>query len=405
MKACADLRHDFPMLKKKVQGYPLIYFDSAATAQKPQCVIDAIADFYTNHYGTVHRGIYSLSREATALYDAARVKVQKFLNASQPEEIIFTRGTTASLNLLARSFGKAFIRPGDAILISEIEHHANIVPWQMLCEERGALLRILPVNDDGELLLETLEAFLDEDVKLVSLAHISNVLGTCHPVKRIIDAAHAVGAYVCLDGAQAAPHIPLDVQELDVDFYAFSGHKLYGPTGIGILYGKQQLLDKMPPIEGGGDMVEEVTLEKTTYTRLPLKFEGGTPMIAEVIGLGTAIDYLLQIGMQNIHSWEQDLLAYATEKLSQVPNLRIMGRGQEKGAILSFSLKEIHPLDLATLLDCRGVALRTGHHCSQPTLERFGLTSLTRLSFGLYNTFEEIDRFLSILTHILEILG
>jgi cysteine desulfurase / selenocysteine lyase len=405
VKTLIDLRQDFPMLKKRIQGYPLIYFDSAATTQKPRSVIDAITDFYTNHYATVHRGVYTLSKEATEIYNGARSKVQKFLNAAQPEEIIFTRGTTASLNLLARSFGERFVRAGHAIMISEIEHHSNIVPWQMLCEQRGASLRIIPVNDEGELIFEAFEELLDERVKLVSLAHISNVFGTRHPVKQIIDAAHQVGACVCLDGAQAAPHAPIDVQELDVDFYAFSGHKLYGPTGIGILYGKQDLLEKMPPLEGGGDMITQVTLEKSTYNHLPLKFEAGTPMIAEAIGLGAAVDYITEIGLSCINSWEQELLMYALKKLSTIPNLRLLGKPKERGPIISFTLKGVHPLDLATLLDCRGVALRTGHHCSQPALDRFGLTTSARLSFGLYNTFDEIDQFLSILTSILELIG
>jgi cysteine desulfurase/selenocysteine lyase len=356
------------------------------------------------HYGTVHRGVYTLCKEATELYEKARRKIQYFINASQPEEIIFTRGTTASINLLARSFGERFIRPGHAIMISEIEHHSNIVPWQMLCEERGAVLRIIPINDQGELIWEAFESLLDEKVKLVSLAHVSNVLGTCHPIKKIIDAAHQVGAYVCLDGAQAAAHMPLDMQELDVDFYAFSGHKLYGPTGIGILYGKQELLEKMPPIEGGGDMIEQVTLEKTTFTRLPLKFEAGTPMIAEAIALGAAVDYLSDIGMETIKTWEQDLLQDATAKLSQIPNLSILGTARNKGGIISFTIRDVHPLDLATLLDCRGVAIRTGHHCSQPALERFGLTSSARISFGLYNTFEEIDQLLLLLSSIRDLL-
>ena len=405
MKTCSALHLDFPILQKKIQGYPLIYLDTAATAQKPQAVIDAMMDFYTNHYGTVHRGVYALSRDATKCYEAARRKVQTFIHAAQPEEIIFTRGTTASLNLLARSFGERFIRPGHAIIISEIEHHSNIVPWQMLCEERGAVLRIVPVTDDGELVLEAFHDLLDEKVKLVSLAHISNVLGTLHPVKEIIEAAHNVGAYVCLDGAQAAPHLSIDVQELDVDFYAFSGHKLYGPTGVGVLYGKQELLDQMPPVEGGGDMIEKVLLDKTTYTCLPLKFEAGTPMVAEVIGLGAAIDYLSTIGMETINTIEHELLTYATHKLLEIPNLRIIGTAPEKGALISFIVIGVHPLDLATLLDCRGIAIRTGHHCSQPAMERFDLTSTARISFGLYNTKEEIDQLLTTLTPILDLLG
>ncbi len=405
MKTCVDLRQDFPMLKKRIHGYPLIYFDTAATAQKPQCVIDSLTDFYTNHYATVHRGVYSISKESTEMYESARRKVQSFINAEQPEEIIFTRGTTAALNLLAQSFAKKFIRHGDAIMISEIEHHSNIVPWQMVCEQYGAVLRIIPVNDEGEFIMEAFEELLDEEVKLVSIAHVSNVLGTVHPVKQIIEAAHKVGAYVCLDGAQAVAHQSVDVQELDADFYTFSGHKLYGPTGIGILYGKQKLLDKMPPIEGGGDMIEKVSLEKTTYNRLPYKFEAGTPLIAQAVGLGSAIDYISTINIETIYSWEQELLAYATKKLSQIPNLNIVGTAREKGAIISFSINGVHPFDLATLLDCRGVALRTGHHCSQPTMERFGLTATARISFGLYNSLDEIDQFLYHLESALDLIS
>jgi cysteine desulfurase / selenocysteine lyase len=401
---CIDFRQDFPMLRKKIQGYPLIYFDTAATAQKPQAVIEAMHHFYTHQYATVHRGIYSLAREATELYSQARRSVQNFIRAAEPEEIIFTRGTTSAINLLARSFGERFIRPGHAIMISEVEHHSNIVPWQMLCEERGAVLRIIPVNDDGELIQEAFEDLLDEKVKLVSIAHMSNVLGTIHPVKEMIAAAHAVGACVCLDGAQAAPHLPLDMQDLDVDFYAFSGHKLYGPTGIGILYGKQKWLEKLPPLEGGGDMIEQVTLDKTTYQRSPLKFEAGTPMIVEAIGLQAAINYLSPIGMETIHGWEEELLFYATKKLHTISGLQILGNASQKGGIISFTIEGIHSLDLATLLDCRGIAIRTGHHCSQPAHDRFGLTSSARISFGLYNTFEEIDIFFSSLTSILDLL-
>lgn len=382
----------------------LIYFDTAATAQKPQIVIDALCDFYSTHYGTVNRGVYKLARESTELYHEARKKIQRFIHARFLEEIIFTRGTTASLNLLARSYGAAFLRAGDAIMISEIEHHSNIVPWQMVCEERGSVLRIVPVNDAGELIFEEFLNQLDEKVKLVSIAHLSNVLGTLNPVKEIIDEAHRVGAHVCLDGAQAIAHLPLDVEALDVDFYAFSGHKLYGPTGVGVLYGKRELLEKMPPIEGGGDMIQSVTLRETTVNRLPVKFEAGTPMIAEVIALGAAIDYLSEIGMDTIASWEQELLAYATKKLSRVEGLKIIGTAAKKGAIINFVVEGTHPLDLATLLDCRGIAIRTGHHCSQPALERFGVKSTARISFGLYNTFEEIDQFVASLQAILSFL-
>lgn len=395
-------RQDFPMLKKKIEGYPLIYLDTAATALKPQSVIDAIQEFYTYSYGTVHRAVYSLAREATDAYNLARSKVQTFLGASYPEEIIFTRGTTASLNLLARSFGKCFLQPGDSILISEIEHHSNIVPWQMLCEERGAVLKIIPVTNTGELDLAKFYSLLDGKVKLVSIAHLSNITGTLHPVKEVIEGAHQVGAYVCLDGAQSAPHLPINVQALDVDFYACSGHKLYGPTGIGILYGKKALLEKMPPVEGGGDMIEKVTFEKTTYNVLPMKFEAGTPMIAEAIGLGAAIDYLSSIGMEKIWSWEKELTEYATERLREVQDLRVIGTAKEKGAIITFVIDKIHPMDLATLLDCRGVAMRTGHHCSQPAMERFGVSSAARVSFGLYNTREEIDQFMEALQGVLK---
>ncbi|MCH9626774.1 MAG: Cysteine desulfurase [Chlamydiales bacterium] len=400
MQTSVDFRSDFPMI---CEGQ--IYFDTAATAQKPQVVIDAITDFYTHHYGTVNRSVYKHAREATDLYQEARRKVHRFLRTSHPEEIIFTRGTTASLNLLARSYGKAFLRPGDAIMISEIEHHSNIVPWQMICEERGAVLRIVPVNDAGELIFEEFLDQLDEKVKLVSVAHVSNVIGTVHPVEKIIEAAHQVGAHVCLDGAQAAGHFSIDVRALDVDFYAFSGHKVYGPTGIGVLYGKRELLEQMPPVEGGGDMIEEVTLLKSTYTQLPTKFEAGTPMVAEAIGLGAAIDYLSEMGLDIVEVWEQELLAYATKKLKQIEGLRLIGTAAHKGAIISFVIEGVHPLDLATLLDCRGIAIRTGHHCNQPAMDRFGVKSTARISFGMYNTFEEIDQFISSLTSILSFLG
>lgn len=399
MHTCIDFRKDFPMIK---EGQ--IYFDTAASAHKPQVVIDALTDFYAHHYGTVNRGVYKLARVATEMYQQGRQKVQHFLHAASAEEIIFTRGTTASLNLLARSYGQAFMRPGDAIMISEIEHHSNIVPWQMLCEQRGTVLRIIPINDAGELIFEEFLNQLDEKVKLVSIAHLSNILGTLHPVKRIIEEAHRIGAHVCLDGAQAAGHTLVDVQDLDVDFYAFSGHKLYGPTGVGVLYGKRELLEKMPPIEGGGDMIQTVTLLESTYNRLPTKFEAGTPMIAEVIGLRAALDYLTEIGLGTLSAWEQELLAYATKKLQQIEEVKIIGTAQSKGPIVTFNVKGIHPLDLATLLDCRGIAIRTGHHCSQPAMERFGVKSTARISFGLYNTFEEIDQFISALVSIMDFL-
>lgn len=396
-----ELRSDFPMLQRKIHGHPLIYFDTAATAQKPTVVIDAVSDFYRHHYATVHRAIYTTAQESTSSYTSARITVQNFLSAAYPEEIIFTRGATASLNLLARSFGKAFLSPGDAVILSAIEHHSNIVPWQMLREEKGIELRIIPVNDRGELILEEYEALLDERVKLVSIAHLSHVVGTLHPVERIIASAHRVGAAVCLDGAQAAGHIPVNVRELDVDFYAFSGHKIYGPTGIGVLYGKRALLEKMPPIEGGGDMIERVSFDKTIYNQLPLKFEAGTPPITEVIGLSAAINYLSGVGREKISAWESGLCAYAMERLKKIPSIRIIGTAEKRGGIISFVVEGIHSLDVATLLDCQGVAVRSGHHCSQPAMERFGCTSTIRLSFGLYNTYEEIDRFVALLSCII----
>lgn len=387
------IRKDFPMLEKKMHGNPLIYFDSAATAQKPQQVIDAVTDFYRSEYGTVHRAVYELSVHATKEYQATRRKIQQFLNAAKEDEIIFTRGTTESINMIAYSFGKAFIKPGDEILITELEHHSNIVPWQILCEDRKAILKIAPINEKGEVILEEYAKLLTPKTKLVSVAHISNSLGTVNPIKQMIKMAHDVGAKVVIDGAQSAPHRPIDVQDLNCDFYVFSGHKAYGPTGIGILYGKEELLNQMPPYQGGGDMVETVTFPKTTYNVLPLKFEAGTPMIAEVIGLGAAIDYLTQVGMKNILDHEQALLKYATEKMLAIPGLRIIGTAKEKGGIISFEVDGIHPLDIGTMLDLKGIAIRTGHHCAQPVMRFFKVPGTARASFGLYNTKEEIDRF------------
>lgn len=400
-----ELRSHFPMLQRKIHGHPFIYFDTAATAQKPQVVIDALSNFYMYHYATVHRAVYTTAQESTHNYSAARLTVQNFLHAAYPEEIIFTRGATASLNLLARSFGKAFMSPGDAVILSAIEHHSNIVPWQMLREEKNIELRIIPVNDRGELILEEYEALLDDRVKLVSIAHLSHVVGTLHSVEKIIEAAHRVGAYVCLDGAQAAGHIPLNVKKLDVDFYAFSAHKIYGPTGLGVLYGKRVLLEKMPPIEGGGDMIERVSFEKTTYNHLPLKFEAGTPLIAEAIGCAAAINYLTTIGMENVYAFERGLCEYALQELQKIPSVRIIGTAEKRGGIISFVVAGIHSLDLAMLLDCQGIAVRSGHHCSQPAMERFGVTAMCRISFGIYNTYEEIDRFVAVLSGIISNLG
>ncbi|HRD55147.1 MAG TPA: cysteine desulfurase [Parachlamydiaceae bacterium] len=388
------LREDFPLLKQKMHGKPLVYLDSAATAQKPNSVIDAMQDFYQNHYGTVHRAIYQLSAYATAEYEKARTKVQRLLNAAKREEIIFARGTTEAINMVAYSFGKAFLLPGDEIIISEMEHHSNIVPWQMACEDRGAKLKVIPMNDQGELDLEKFAALLSDKVKLVAITHVSNALGTVNPIKKIIEMAHHTGAKCLIDGAQSVPHMPVDVQDLDADFYVFSGHKVYGPTGIGILYGKEDLLNAMPPYQGGGDMIQTVEFAKTTYNTLPLKFEAGTPMIAEVIGLGAAIDYMESIGLEAIHAYEQELLEHATAKIKAIEGISIIGEAAEKGAILTFKADDVHPLDLATLLDLQGIAIRTGHHCAQPVMRHFGVTSLSRASFALYNTKEEIDYFI-----------
>ncbi len=390
---------DFPIFLKN-KG--LIYFDTAVTAQKPACVIEGIKAFYESENASVHRGIYELSRKASFAYHAVRVQVQRFLNAEHSEEIIFTRGTTSALNLVASSFGKAFIQKGDVIVLTEIEHHANLVPWQIVAEERGAILKFIPVDDDGKLILEEAQKIIQKGVKIVSLAHVSNVIGVKHPIKKIVEMARKAGAKVCLDGAQSAGHMPIDVRELDVDFFAFSGHKAYGPTGVGVLYGKKGLLEKMPPIEGGGDMIEKVTLAKTTFAPLPQKFEAGTPMIASVVGLGKALGYLSAIGLEKIERVERELVTYAEKQLEKVPGLKFIGKSHERGAILSFVITGVHPLDLATLLDCKKIAIRTGNHCSQVAMERFKVTSTCRISFGLYNTKEEIDIFVRELTNILQ---
>lgn len=384
-------KKDFPLLQKD-----LVYLDTAATAQKPKVVIDKIAEFYSKEYGTVHRGIYELARKASHNYFQARQRVQTFFGADFAEEIIFTRGTTASLNLVARSFSEAFAV--DTILLSEIEHHSNLVPWQML---KGVKLKFIPVNDRGEIILEEYERLLKENtVSLVSIAHISNAIGSLHPVEEMIALAHRYGAKFCLDGAQSAGHIPVDVKALDVDFFAASGHKMYGPTGIGILYGKKEILEQMPPVEGGGDMIESVSNEQTTYGPLPLKFEAGTPMIAEVIALAEALDYLLKVGLKNIESYEEDLTKYALKRLLAIEGIKLIGNSAKRGSIISFCHDRMHPLDLGTLLDCKNIAIRTGHHCSQSAMKRFGLTSTARISFGLYNTPQDIDLFIDALQAI-----
>lgn len=399
-----QIRKDFPMLAKTMHGKPLIYFDSSATSQKPQCMIDAIQDFYQNHYSTVHRTVYELAVLATQRYQQTREKVQKLLNAKKPEEIIFTRGTTDSINMAAYSFGKGFIKPGDEILLTEIEHHANIVPWQFVCEDRGAKIKVAPIDENGDLDLHEFARLLTPKTKLVAITHVSNSLGTINPIREIVRMARRVGAKVLVDGAQAVPHMKVDVQDLDVDFYAFSGHKFYGPTGIGILYGKEELLNAMPPYQGGGDMIDKVFFEGTTYNVLPLKFEAGTPLIAEVMGLNASIDYVNSLGIDNIYRHEQQLLNYAMEKMQAIKGLKIVGRPRSKAAIISFIVEGVHPLDIGTMLDLKGVAIRTGHHCTQPAMRHFSVPAMARASFAAYNTKEEIDQFVIYLQEVIELL-
>lgn len=385
------------MLQKEMHGKPLIYLDSAATAHKPRSVIDTMQRFYSEQYATVHRSVYDFAGQATVRYNDIRQRVKEFINAACVEEIIFTRGTTEAINLVAQSYGKMVLKPGDEVLISVMEHHSNIVPWQRICQEKGAHLRAIPINARGELDLDALETLLTERTKIVSIAHIANATGTLNPVEQITARAHQRGAKVFIDGAQSVPHLTVDVQKIGADFYAFSGHKIYGPTGIGILYGKKALLEEMPPYQSGGDMINEVTIEETTYQQPPLKFEAGTPSIAEVMGLGAAIEFLNSVGREKIAAWEHGLLVHATQRMEEIEKLRIIGTAAQKGAIISFAIEGIHPLDIGTLLDIRGIAVRTGHLCAQPTLRHFGVSSLVRVSFGMYNTIEEIDLFLKAL--------
>ncbi|GAB4193936.1 MAG: cysteine desulfurase [Simkaniaceae bacterium] len=397
------LRKDFPVLQQKVHGFPLIYLDTAATAQKPHAVIQAMSHFYAHQYGTVHRGAYHLSVKATDAYFAVRQKVKDWIHAASEEEIIFTKGTTDAINLVASSYGR-MLQAGDEIILTVMEHHSNIVPWQLLAEQKHLKIHYVPIDAKGELDLGIFAQLLSKKTKIVSLAHVANSTGTVNPIEQVISLVRKTGAVVVIDGAQAAPHMPLDMQKLDADFYAFSGHKLYGPTGVGVLYGKKHLLEKMPPYQGGGDMIDAVSLQKTTYAPPPQKFEAGTPMIAEVIGLGAAMDYLKAIGMEAIQLHEQKLLDYAAEQLQQVPGMQFIGTAKEKGAILSFIIEGLHPLDIASLLNAKGIAIRTGHLCAQPTLEHFGLKALCRASFGLYNTKEEIDLLFQQVKKIQELL-
>ena len=397
------IRDDFPILHRNARGKRLVYLDNAATTQKPRQVIDRIVRYYTEENSNVHRGVHYLSEVATKHYEDARVFVQKFLNARDVKEIVFTRGTTESINLVAQSWGRANVREGDEIIISAIEHHSNIVPWQMLCEEKGATLRVIPVGDDGDLLMDEYERMLNPRVKLVSVGHASNALGTINPLKRIISAAHANGSLVLIDGAQGVPHTRVDVQDLGCDFYAFSGHKVYGPTGVGVLYGREALLDAMPPWQGGGDMILSVSFEKTTYNALPYKFEAGTPNIAGVVGLAAALHYVSTIGLDAISAYEQDILVYATKRLREIEGLRIIGTARQKAAVISFVLEGVHPHDIGTILDQEGIAIRTGHHCAQPLMMRFNVPATGRASFGLYNTREEADVLVRGLRKVIEV--
>ncbi len=385
------IRQDFPILKRLVHGEPLVYLDSAATTQKPQSVLDTLSRYYSNGNANIHRGVYLLSEEATAAYDAARKKVQHFINARALCEIVFTRNSTESINLVAQSFGRQNIGPADEILITHMEHHSNIVPWQLLCEQTNARLCVAPIDDNGELLMDEFEKLLGPKTKLVAVVHLSNSLGTINPVREIIGLAHRRGVPVLIDGSQAAYHMPVDVQALDCDFYAFTGHKLYGPTGIGVLYGRETLLEAMPPYQGGGDMIRSVTFEKTTYAELPAKFEAGTPHIAGAVGLGTAVDYITGIGFEKIAAHEKDLLEYGTAAISEVPGLRIIGTARNKASILAFVLKGVHPHDVGTIVDMEGVSIRTGHHCTQPIMDRFGVPATARASVAMYNTRAELD--------------
>jgi len=399
------VRSEFPILARKIGTKPLVYLDNAATTQKPQAVIDAIVRYYTSENANIHRGVHTLSELATEHYERTRVVVKEFIHANDANEIVFVRGTTEGINLVAQTWGRANIGPGDEVLISAMEHHSNIVPWQMLCDQQGARLRIAPVNDRGELLLEEFESLLGPHTKLVALAHISNALGTVNPVAKLVEMAHRANARVLVDGAQAIPHMAVDVRQLDCDFYVFSGHKVYGPTGIGVLYGKAELLDAMPPYQGGGDMISSVTFEKTLYNRVPHKFEAGTPHVDGVVGLGAALDYVSAIGIGTIARHEQAVLAYATSRFETLPGVRLIGTAREKAGVLSFVLSGVHPHDIGTILDQEGIAIRTGHHCAQPLMQRFGLDATARASLALYNSREDIDALAAGLQKVREVFA
>ena len=399
------VRADFPVLQQLVNGKPLVYLDNGATSQKPQAVIDELVRYYSTENANVHRGVHTLSQNATEDYEGARAKVKRLLNAADDHEIIFTRGTTDSINMVAQSYGRQNFGPGDEIIVSNMEHHSNIVPWQMLCEEKGSVLRVVPIDDAGELLMDEYERMLSPRTKLVSITQVSNALGTILPVEQIIGMAHAQGVPVMLDGAQAVPHMAVDVRRLDCDFYVFSGHKLFGPTGIGILYGKAELLDAMPPVQGGGDMIKSVTFEKTIYNDLPYKFEAGTPNIAGAIGLGAAVDYVQSVGYEAFGAYEEELLEYGTKALESIGGLRIIGTSSRKAGILSFVIDNIHPHDIGTILDAEGVAVRTGHHCAQPVMQRFQIPATARASLAMYNTTEDIDALVKAIDRVIEVFS
>ena len=399
------IRKDFPILSSKVNGHPLVYFDNAATSQKPWRVIKAIEHYYTDLNSNVHRGVHHLSQQATNAFEASRKKVADFINAAHDYEVIFTKGTTEGINLISNSFGKQFVQAGDVIIISALEHHSNIVPWQILCEDRKATLKVIPINENGELLLDVFNEMLTEKVKLVSVNYVSNSLGTINPVREIIELSHRLKIPVLLDAAQAIQHMPIDVQELDVDFLAFSGHKMYGPTGIGVLYGKEKWLNQMPPYQGGGEMIKTVSFEKTIYNDLPFKFEAGTPNIEAAICLGAAVDYINEIGLENIQQYEHELLEYATEKLSGIEGIRFIGTADNKASVVSFIIDNIHPYDVGVILDQLGIAVRTGHHCTQPLMDFYCIPGTVRASFAFYNTKEEIDLLTEAVQKAVSMLG
>jgi cysteine desulfurase / selenocysteine lyase len=385
------IRREFPILSRSVRGKPLVYLDNAATSQKPQAVIDSVNRFYSAENANIHRGVHYLSERATGSYDEVREAVTHFINAPSSRGVIFTRGTTEGINLVAQSYGRTFLKPGDEILITTMEHHSNIVPWQIVSDQTGAILRAARINDRGELDLESFESLLSERTRLVALVYVSNALGTINAIKHLVSRAHSVGALVLVDGAQAVPHLSIDVQDLDCDFFAFSGHKVFGPTGVGVLYGRESLLERMPPYQGGGDMIDSVTLEGSSWAPLPAKFEAGTPMIAQVIGLGAALRFISGLDMEALIRWEHQLLTYATERLSSVPGLRVIGAAAHKASVLGFVLDGVHPHDIGTVLDDEGIAIRAGHHCAQPVMRHFGVPATARASFALYNTMEEVD--------------